>query len=63
VASSAGGVAPLMTSQRTTRNWKSQRGEEKDPNWKLASSQSRAIIGSLDTPVDIGVPAEKEVIQ
>jgi hypothetical protein len=52
-----------MTSQRTTRNWKSQRGEEKDPNWKLASSQSRAIIGSLDTPVDIGVPAEKEVIQ
>jgi hypothetical protein len=28
----------------------------------LASPQSRAIIGSLDTLVDIGVPAEKEVI-
>jgi hypothetical protein len=28
----------------------------------LASPQSRAIIGALDTLVDIGVPAEKEVI-
>jgi hypothetical protein len=27
------------------------------------SARSRAIIGSLDTLVDIGVPAEKEVIQ
>jgi hypothetical protein len=29
----------------------------------LVSPQSRAIIGSLDTLVDIGVPAEKEVIR
>jgi hypothetical protein len=28
----------------------------------LKSSPSRAILGPLDTPVDIGVPAEKEVI-
>ncbi len=29
----------------------------------LKSPRSRAILGSLDIPVDIGVPAEKEVIQ
>ena len=29
----------------------------------LKSPQSRAILGSLDILVDIGVPAEKEVIQ
>jgi hypothetical protein len=29
----------------------------------LTFFQSRAIIGPLDIPVDIGVPAEKEVIQ
>jgi hypothetical protein len=29
----------------------------------LTSAQSRAILGSLDILVDIGVPAEKEVIQ
>ena len=32
-------------------------------NFRKASPQSRAIIGSLDILVDIGVPAEKEVIQ
>jgi hypothetical protein len=29
----------------------------------LASPRSRAILGPLDILVDIGVPAEKEVIQ
>jgi hypothetical protein len=29
----------------------------------LTIFQSRAIIAPLDIPVDIGVPAEKEVIQ
>jgi hypothetical protein len=29
----------------------------------LTSPLSRAILGSLDILVDIGVPAEKEVIQ
>ena len=29
----------------------------------LTSPRSRAILGSLDILVDIGVPAEKEVIQ
>jgi len=29
----------------------------------LTSARSRVIIGSLDVLVDIGVPAEKEVIQ
>jgi hypothetical protein len=29
----------------------------------LESPRSRAILGSLDILVDIGVPAEKEVIQ
>jgi hypothetical protein len=29
----------------------------------LTSLRSRAILGSLDILVDIGVPAEKEVIQ
>jgi hypothetical protein len=29
----------------------------------LTSLRSRVIFGSLDIPVDIGVPAEKEVIQ
>jgi hypothetical protein len=29
----------------------------------LTSLRSRAILGSLDSLVDIGVPAEKEVIQ
>jgi hypothetical protein len=29
----------------------------------LTSSRSRVILGLLDIVVDIGVPAEKEVIQ
>jgi hypothetical protein len=29
----------------------------------LTSPRSRAILGALDILVDIGVPAEKEVIQ
>ena len=29
----------------------------------MTSSDSRVIIGSLDMLVDIGVPAEKEVIR
>jgi hypothetical protein len=35
-------------------------GKERLP---LTSPDSRVIIGSLDMLVDIGVPAEKEVIQ
>jgi hypothetical protein len=29
----------------------------------LTSLRSRGILGALDIPVDIGAPAEKEVIQ
>jgi hypothetical protein len=60
-------------------NWKLEKGEEKHrtlgkPARKkplkaflgikaLPRAQSRAILGALDVLVDIGVPAEKEVIQ
>ncbi len=33
------------------------------PSTTIASCQYRAIIGALDTLVDIGAPAEKEVIR
>jgi len=32
-------------------------------SFKLCRPASRAILGALDIPVDIGAPAEKEVIQ
>jgi len=60
-------------------NWKLEKGEEKDRTLAEPASmshlkafsgikarpraQSRAILGALDALVDIGVPAEKEVIR
>jgi len=50
--------------QNTQRNGRHSRGEKNRLAWRLETSpRSRVILGPFDILVDIGVPAEKEVIQ